>query len=371
MNKKHFSNLIIAAGLFLIFPASTLAGISLIPSDQGQRQFSFEIKPGEQQEAKLILNNLGDTEENVHLYGADGTQSNQGTFALTTLTTEQKNIGKWVSFPEPMQKLKSKEKKEINFIIKIPTNTTPGIYSGGIAAESGAAVDNTAQTNAVSISSRVVVKLFVSVPGVKINKYDWSDFTYQAGTINSKPTFTLSYKNDGNTIIIADQRIEIQGVPELSKKIDLPSATILQGGKNDIVYKWDDQPFFGFYKATATVTFSEYDIINNQKKPAETIKKQINIYIPLNLNSTGGKITVGSIAALLVLLIIYLIALFSEAKFRKNCRIYTTQKDDTLQTLAKRCRVNWKKLAKINKLKPPYELKTRQKIYIPPFKKTK
>ena len=80
--------------LLLILPEQSLAGISLIPANQGQRQFSFEVKAGEQEQAKLLLNNLGDEDVSIHLYGADGTQSNQGTFALTTLDTEQKNIGK-------------------------------------------------------------------------------------------------------------------------------------------------------------------------------------------------------------------------------------------------------------------------------------
>ncbi len=357
--------------LLSIIPTS-YAGISLIPTTPGQRQFSFEIKPGQEQKGMITLENLDNKKVNVHLYSADGTQSNQGTFALTTLATPQKHIGNWITFTQPEQTLEPLQKKEIPFIVKIPANATPGTYSGGIAAESSTALDKKTGKSGVSISSRIVVKVFVNVPGAKNNQYEWQDFSYNAGIENRKPSFNLTYKNLGNTVILIDQKIEVSGFPYSKKQtLDLPIATLLQGSESTLSQKWVDQPFFGFYKANATINFSEYDIINNKKLNGQTLSKEINIYVPLKLDTTEGRLTLTLIVVILCLLIGYLFWLLREMQLRKNFQGYKVKADETVSSIAENYNIPWKRLAKINKLSPPYNLKPGQTILVPGIKKPK
>jgi LysM repeat protein len=58
----------------------------------------------------------------------------------------------------------------------------------------------------------------------------------------------------------------------------------------------------------------------------------------------------------------------SYKKYLKLCQEYTVAENDTLAGIAKAHDTTWEKLAKINKLSPPYTLIKDQKILIPPKK---
>ena len=422
MNKKlpkSFSSLLlicalVASTLFLGAGAPrAYAGFSIVPVNPAERQFTLEIAAGKEKQAAVVIENLSDDPITLQLYGADGTQSNQGTFALTTLSTGQKHIGKWVTFIEPVIKLEGRQHKEVGFTVKVPGNATPGVYSGGIAAESGGGQQaGTAKTGtgaskteiaapqsgAISISSRIVVKIFVSVPGQKIHKYEWTGFSYNGspngngksgevaggnGATNpngnhqgspaltpngSMGTFKLHYKNTGNTVIIADQEIQISGFPMQSDSIKLPSATLLQGSDIEIPAKWDDEPFFGFYTAKAIVTFSEYDIVSNTKKDAKTETRELQVFVPLKMDTILGKIVSVLLGVLSLFIILLAITMIGAYRLKKRCRPYVVQSGDTISSIAETCKINWKKLAKLNKLKAPYAIKAGQKIFAPTVK---
>lgn len=348
-----------------------LAGFSIIPADSNIRQFSFELKPGESKQSSVIIDNLSDEVITVQLYGADGTQSNLGTFALTTSSSEQRHIGKWVNFANNNIKVDPRGRREVPFVLRVPADATPGTYSGGIAAEAATPLKNTpASGSAVSTTSRVAVKLFVAVAGEKINKIDWQDFSFSAGQNGSKGSFHLTYENQGNTVVVTEQKIEISGLFGIGKEeISLPTATILQGNKVEVADKWDHEPFFGFYTAKAIITFSEYDVASNSKKDPRMQTRELNIFIPLKTGTLEGKITVGILIILLLLVISAITMIFKRRQFLKNSRVYAVREGDTLTGLASSCDMSWKNLAKLNKLKAPYNLKPGQKILLPGTKK--
>ncbi len=392
--KTYMTKRILLLITLMVLPVFTGAGFaqaafSMIPTPPVKHQFSFEIKPGEEKTSSVIIENLDKGKVTLRLYGADGTQSNQGTFALTSQSTEQRLIGKWITFTNPVQTLDSREKKEIPFTIKIPANATPGSYTGGIAAETGEENKNEGKSTSVNITSRFVVKMFIVIPGQKIHKYEWTNFSYlpeKNGAFKEPSRFTLSYSNTGNTIVSAEQKIEINGFPPLpapktsngyksiydSKKgltFELVPATLLQKNTAEIPVKWDNQPIFGFYKAKATVSFSEYDVISGKKINTVEQTKEINIFIPLKTDTPLGMtifiiflITLG-VAATLIVKKIRLILL------KKSCITHSIEQGETLVELAEKHGIKWKNLARINGLKAPYSLKTGQKILVPPAKK--
>jgi hypothetical protein len=347
---------------FFLFSCTANAAFGLFPADREIRQFSFEIKPEASAQSAVVAENLTDKPVTIHLYAADGTQSNLGTFALTTPSTEQRHIGTWVTFKTPEVTLDPHEKREISFTIKVPTKVTPGVYAGGIAAESGA-VQNSQPTegSAVSVSSRIVIKLYVTIPGEKISQYSWDNFSYTSED-GRDGSFNLSFKNNGNTIIIAEQKIRITGFPAGARDIELPDATLLQGSNMDIPSKWDKEPFFGFYKATATVNFSELDVITNKKGTPQTVTKELSIFIPLKTETIEGKITIAVALALLILLIGVIVYYINKFLYFRKCSPYVVQQGDSLPSIAQQCGVRWKKIATVNKIKAPYNLKPGQYI---------
>lgn len=350
--------------IFFCFTATAYASINFYPEKSELRQLSFELGPNESKRNSVVVENITDKTITVDLYGADGTQSNLGTFALSLRSFESNHIGNWITLDESTIQLEPRGKQVIPFTIKLPEKPTPGVYSGGIAAELINTDKNEQSGTGVTTTARNVIKIFVSVPGEIQHSFEWKDFSYEPKTETSKAKFHLSYKNTGNTIIIAEQKIELKGIPALKfPTFDLATANILQGREINVNKKWADPPYFGFYKAYATVTFSEYDIINNKKIRGETITRVINInFLPL--------IETVIILLLTLVLVIFLInKAIKDTKLRKSLKNYKVAKDETLQSIAEKTGTNWKIIAKINKLKPPYTIIPGQKILLPPVKK--
>ncbi len=362
--KKNFLQTIFFTLLIAAFIPQAYAGFTLKPGNGEERQLSFELEPGQTQEASVEVENLDKNQLYLNFYSADATQSNQGTFALTSIKAPQQHIGTWVNFTTPKQTIDPKEKRQIPFTIKVPENITPGTYGGGIAAETTTAGNNS-QNGAVKVNARMFIKLFIKVPGEKKHEFEWSDFSYVPATVNTKPQFTLKYKNLGNTVIIASQKIEIANMLNGEMKIvELPDVTLLQGKEQKLFSNWENAPTFGNYKITATVTYSEYDITTNKKINDQILTKEI----PLNMfnpNAVNWQVVIG-ISILLLLIIGYLLMkkiLFTRTL--KNSNSYLVQEKDTLLSIAEAKNIHWKKIAKVNKLKAPYNLHPGEKILIP------
>jgi LysM repeat protein len=359
MKRTLFIATILAS--FFLLQNLCLAGINFYPENASTRQFSFELNPGESAMGNVIIHNIDEENTTFELYGADGTQTNLGTLALVLKSVEQRHIGAWVKFEESPITLGPDEKITVPFSIEIPQTATPGTYSGGIAAE----IIKNNNKSSVSTSARNVIKLFVSIPGDKNHSFDWKSFTYDPKTNNGNPTFNLAYKNTGNTIVTVEQKIVFTGFPPLGENSEmiLNTAQLQPGAESSINTLWKNVPFFGFYTATAEITFYEYDIINNLNINPQTQKKEITISIIPTLESV-----------LLLLLIIAAITIYAvrtaiAVKKYKSLVEYRIKSNDTLESIAKKHNTTWEKLARLNKMEKPYSIKQGQIIRVPPIKK--
>lgn len=359
---KHAARFLILPLLLISFASQALANISLTAAPPADRQFYFVINPGKTDSGAVEVENIGSTDLNVELYAADGTQSNQGTFALTTKSTEQQFIGKWVYFNDPVIHIKAGERKKIPFSIKVPDLVAPGTYSGGIAGQVSSGKNEGTKGNGVNVTSRVVVKMFIAIPGERVTKFDWNDFSYIPGTDTTKPYFKIGYANQGNTVINVDQQIDIEGFPGIKQTIDPTVANLTQGSKVEIPIKWDAPPYFGILTAKATATYSELNVLNSQNINEQTLEKSISIVIISP--------TVYIIAGLTLLAIIVLVVYISTRKKRAKTMVKTSvehkvKAGETIMDLAEKYGTAWKSLAKLNKLKAPYDLKVGSIVLIP------
>jgi len=371
MRKRLISIIAVAALLFSFMPLAQ-AGFTMVPSKPDtRRQFNFQINPGESISDSVIIENINATPLTLLLYGADATHSNQGSFALVNRTATQRTVGNWVKFDSSTVSLNPGERKVIPFTITLPDKITPGSYAGGIAAETTTVqptqqnAQNGSTGAGVIISSRLVVKLFITVPGEKTVKYSWAELTHTLNA-NNKYHFSFTYNNEGNAAIMVDPKIEISGFPSnYNGEYKIPGTTLLQGEKVSIPYDWNQNPFFGTFTVKATTTFWEYDIATNQNINPQTETRTFVFYvIPWKI--------VGVILGVIVLLIAFFVfRKFRKVHLKKKCSLYTVRESDTLVSLSKETGVSWKGLAKINKLKPPYNLSKGDIIHLPPFKTKK
>ncbi|HRY91569.1 MAG TPA: hypothetical protein P5229_04490, partial [Candidatus Gracilibacteria bacterium] len=89
---------------------TALAGYSVIPAPPIEHQFTYEIKPGAEKSGTILIENFDNTPVTISLYGADGTQSDQGTYALTTRFNKQQHLGKWITISQPVVTVGPREK---------------------------------------------------------------------------------------------------------------------------------------------------------------------------------------------------------------------------------------------------------------------
>ncbi len=141
------------------------------PNTTEPKKFMFELKPGETGSDYAIVKNISDIPLKFSLYGSDGTQTAQGSFALKTKGEKALEVGKWITFDDKELTLNPGEYKKVKFHVTVPGDATEGTYSGGVSAEKTRPdAGNPNVTIAVRIALRVDVKV-TATPHAAAKKY--------------------------------------------------------------------------------------------------------------------------------------------------------------------------------------------------------
>lgn len=359
--KHTHKTILLTLALLSIFPQISNAQFSMSSEGKANNEINYEITPGETVTGKLTIKSYTDKNIDITLYGADGTQTDRGAFTLTQPYLVQNNLGQWLKLPKTQITIEPKKTQEIEYSISIPANATPGTYGGGIAAVTtpNKKPGSEAPSGASIVSStRMLFPIFVTIPGEKTIKYSWDEFSYRS--INSNNIFQLKLKNEGNTTITADGKIEISGGPFFkSKTITFNKITLFSDDEILIPINWNEKPLLGFFESKAKLTFSEHDAKTGEDVTLETINKSISFTI------IPWAIILGVLLIVALLIAIKIMRSLQEEKLIKSCKKYTVKEGETLQGLAEKHNFPWEKLAKINGLKPPYTLKNGDEILIP------
>lgn len=385
MIKKILSTLLTSSVLFAMLATTAYAGFTVRPAFSDKWQLDYKINAGDSLGDSLLVRNNGEEPVLLNLYGADGTQSVQGAFTITNKDDEQFTVGKWITISNPEFTLDGLKEIEVPFSIDIPASVPPGTYVGGIATQTLASEAPEGGGPGFGIISRFATKMFIDIPGEKIHEPKWTDFSHIDGPNNSHQ-FNLSFVNEGTTLTVIETEVEIFGWPYgnepnfdpatisdldiREKKIDEMNENIIKFSETDLFQKdtidlsahWGKRPLYGKYTAVATTTLSEYDVRSGKKINPETIVKEVTFFVIW-----------WQVIALIIAFVVLVIGLivyksFHMSNLRKKCNEYTIKPTDTLVSIAKEDELNWKTLAKINKIKAPYSLEGRKTILVPPKK---
>jgi ABC-type sugar transport system permease subunit len=356
MNFKKLS--IILLFLITFIPCIASAQVSFRREDY--EKLNFEIDPGSKLTKEIRVINIKEDPIDAYIYATDGTQTTTGSFTVLPKTSEQINIGNWVKFEKDQVHLEGMEQKYVKYTIDIPSNITPGVYGGGLAVQPMSPKTNQQSTGAI-VSTRVVTPIFIKIPGEKHTQYNWKDFSYKFD--KKKHKFFFEIENKGNTIVQTKGSIELKDLFGNITEIPINDMTMLQGDTVNSEICWYSSPIFGIYTAKATISFSELDIQLNTFKEFDVQSKELTFYIiPWTL-----------IFVILILIVLVILGIIlkrsSHKKFIKKCVKYEVQEGDTLKSISAANNISWKKLAKINKLKEPYEITKGQNLLVPPQKK--
>ncbi len=387
--------------------------------------FIYNLAPNEAKEdAVEVINLFADSWEAL-VYAGDTTRSSSGGFALKQFSEPKLEVGSWVRFypsdpPEIFQKvfkeneskiltlcsmsqadlelkigkkiltqealdnlkkwcvgedsvkrlLKSKEKIIIPFVIRIPAGTEVGEHTGGILIQKVAPeVQSTGEGSSIKLTTRVGVRIYETVPGEIIRQLSLADFQVVKnfkefsladlfGKIKKPQEYIIitTAKNEGNVSMEQSETIHIKNLIFSSKSVDIPrNFQVLKKDAFISNYVWNN-PRFGYFSFATEIKYQNAqgeDVIVNSK----VIKVLVMPWREMTM-------------ALIIFALGFLV--YGLWKWRMKKKYggigwveYKVAKNDTVNSLAQEYLVDWKILAKTNKLKAPYALGMGKIILVP------
>lgn len=332
-------------------------------------QLSYEIKPTKSIEDVLTVRNVSQTETyTFKVYAVDTLESSDGTGAYKMASAEQKLVGSWVKFNQHDLTISPGKTLLLPYQIMIPEKNTPGTFKGGLVVEitggSELASAKNSSNQQVQVITRLIEPIIISIPGRKIANYSLDKFDYQL--INGTPNFLLKVSNSGNMILQTETDLTVSGTLLPSPyQMSINHTVILQDASYEKSFQFENPPLFGSYQVDLTVKVYEYDVLKDQFAPLNTIHKTIRF----------GIIPYSCIFALIILIVLAILAERWRRKYMKevslNTFIHKVSHGETLISIAALYRVNWRTVARINKLTKPYALEPGDELILPFPKSTK
>jgi len=380
--------------VFLISPLSlkavTTGELGIMPAhpDPNVRYsdtwFIFNVDKGQTKEDEVQLINNSTETVSVKVYPVDAVTTSDGAFAPLEESAPREGVGAWIVVSQDIVDIPPQTKLNVPFTITIPNDADVGDHAGALILENIKRDKTQVGGAGVEIVTRLGVRVFETVPGaivkdLKIAGFDWDVTEPQSPKSNSfvdklsfyaqktigldrQLNFLISMRNDGNVRLEPKAEIEIKnlwgkrvGIKDETKSGDIllnfPLGMILPQKSTKIPIIWQkNAPIIDKLSVHLKITYDE-------TKPAE--EKTITILIiPYTLLAVLGVII------FLIVLLYYLWRLVIY-KQKANMWRYVVRPGDNLQNIASIYNVDWKLIAKMNKVKPPYAVEPGKILVIP------
>lgn len=210
-----------------------------------------ELSAGERATSKLTVINDGQTDYEVVLYARPFSVTNEQYDPDYTEVNERTQAYQWVQFENTRISLKPGDRAEVPYEISVPENAAGGGHYAVLFAETQPKQDG----SNVARKKRVGSLLYMTIKG-EVRESGSID-SWEARLFQTKPPIesTLRVKNDGNVHFQAN--VQAQYVNIFGKKqFELNREVIvLPGTTRKIVASWEGPPYFGIFRAKATVEY--------------------------------------------------------------------------------------------------------------------
>lgn len=344
-----------------------LGGLPANPDPSNDRTksiFVYAISPGQgRQDAVRVVNNTGET-KTIKVYAADSEIASGGSFACKQKVKPKNAVGSWVKLAKTELTLSASTDEVIPFEISVPANTSVGEHNGCmVIQEKNADPENAG--NGVQLSFRSAIRMAITVPGDIVKDIEFTDLNIKPE--KSKYIITARLNNKGNVSLDTDVKVRVKNI--IGRNIyENGGVYPLLAQKSSAEFNFDfERPYWGgFYRVSGS---AEYNGDPNQTLGSSAQKDVIR-------QAPGRMLFVAprpqAMIIMLAILLVILVAawilvrrILGRKRARKSWMRYRVREGDTLVSLARRCRGNWKTIAKVNRLKAPYDLKPGDIIRLP------
>jgi len=321
--------------------------------------FYYDLESGESVEDALLLANGGDTDIRVMVAALDGNSDDEGQIGIIEDHRDNVEFGAWVEFLDEQElTVPAKKKVAVRFKITAPEDAPVGDTHGGFAVwEVKGEPDGYIRSGGagVAIKVRTATLAYVTIAGDLVNKYDVIKRWLFRGA-KGKIYMRFGYRNTGNTRVSLVSTARVYTMFGFWGQSDFYSPTILPNKSIVHDYVWPQKekfaPLFGPVVAKVTTRALNYDL--------EKTGWAFGFVIPYTF------VAILALLALIIWMIWHLIIWQRLVRLSKMPVItYKVKSGDTIGKVANEYQLNWKLLATINNLKPPYNLENVKEIYLP------
>ena len=330
------------------------------PYTGNQSWFVYQNQPGDVIQDIATVKNYSNAPAVVKVYPVDATSNDSGDFILTSLNEPQKDLGIWTTLKTSSYVIKPGEKIDVPFTVTLPKELSPGQYFGGLIAETAASTPECKNCGtSVNINTRIGSRIYLTVPGETKEDIQWLDFS-AGNRLGNQIYLQFKFQNKGNISYEPNAVIELfdsknQRIASFNKSLGI----IMPNKNSEPTVTLDNTNLsFGRYTVKATINFTPR---------FQTILKSKNL--SMNKIATVWFLPWGYILTIIFILIagvsIYLFYQVQIDKLRAISTTYSVGPGETILSISEKFKMNWRILARVNKLKAPYHLDEGEKILVP------
>jgi hypothetical protein len=334
--------------------------------------FIYNLKAGDTAKDGIRVLNNSSAEKTILVYATDSEYASGGAFTCAQMVDLKKDVGNWITLEKSEVTLKPYTNEVVPFTITAVGTADVGEHNGCIVVEEKPAATEMTNQNSINISLRSGLRVAVTIPG------DIKRGAEIAG-------FSVTDDNDG--MVRFHPKMTNTGNVSLDTNIDIFTKYFFgrdyqkHGGKFPLMAgqtgEWNFEmarPFWGgWYRTQFSASYDDGAAAGIGVASGDEFKslksKELWYFVMPSLYAMIIEIAVLLIIVLFIFLTI--VHLRRNAWINKHWSAYAVKSGDDIHKLADRYSVSWKLIAKVNKIKPPYTLKSGAKLRVPPVHKKK
>lgn len=363
---------ILALAVVPVASAAEYQGVGGTPANpvegnlRTQSIFIYQLDPSQTKNDAIKVFNNTDSKRTITLDAVDSVLSSGGAFACAQSADHKADVGAWVTLSKTQVVLEAGGSETVPFTITVPANVSVGEHDGCVTIQDQNATKATGQSG-VTLGFRSGIRMAISIPGDIVKKLTVDSL--KVGSLkDDKYSVVPTVTNEGNVSLDTDIHARLESIfgTQVGDGI-LSTYPVLQHSSAN----WNlelQRPFWGgWYRAYVSVAYNGNPTAGIGSEQGPSVTKELRSQLFFAPPTVLATIIELVLAAGVIAAIVWYV------RWRRNIRHirahwvdYTAKGDDTIVGIAKERHTSWRKLARANRVKPPYTLKEGRKLKVPP-----
>ena len=327
--------------------------------------FVYTLKPGGAKSDGLNVFNNTPQQKTIALDVVDSVVSSDGAFACAQSADAKRDVGFWISLTTNQVTLDPNSKTEVPFNISIPSNASVGEHDGCLTIQDVSPSATTQKSNGVVLGFRSALRVVITIPGKIVKKLSFASLGIVRDPKNHNYIVEPAVRNDGNVSVDTKINTTLKSIFGTTLQSNGGTYPVLPRTTGSWNFEFKKPFWGGWYAVQATATYSNDTSKAVGQAGTETTITSQNHH--LFVTPAPLALLVELLIAALVFSVLWYIYHRStkQRKLSRGAVMYRVRDGDTLHSIAKRAGVNWRDIARLNKVKPPYHLEPGSIIRLP------